>query len=348
MNTIPVGIVGASGYAGVELTRLVAAHPGLSLRLATSDRWVGEALERRVPGADPGLSLRYEAQTGVAEKARGCEVVFLATPAEVSLALAPALLAARCRVIDLSGAFRLPRADDYARWYGFMHTQPDLLAQAVYGLPELFREAIPGARLVANPGCYATAATLPLFPLLKAGLVDPGSLVINAASGVTGAGRKASEDYSFTEIDGDFRAYRVLRHQHTPEIAHHLSRAAGTSPSLVFTPHLLPVKRGILCTTFARLSPGAGAPQVSSALADAFGGAPFIALAASGDDVSLKAVVGTNRCQIGFAVEGDRLLLFSSLDNLVKGAAGQALQNLNLLLGLPETLGLAGPRGFHP
>ena len=348
MNVVPVGIVGASGYAGVELTRLVCAHPGLALHFATSDRWAGEPVERRVPGADPGALLWYSAPSEAVPLARGCEVVLLATPAEASLALAPLLLEAGLRVIDLSGAFRLPQADDYSSWYGFMHTAPGLLATAVYGLPELFRAQVPAARLVANPGCYPTAAILPLFPLLRAGLVDPGSLVINAASGVTGAGRKGNEDFSFAEIDGDFRAYRVLRHQHTPEIAQALSRAADPRPSLVFTPHLLPIKRGILCTTFARLAAGVGAAQVGAALSDAYRGEPFVSLAGTAEDVSLKQVVGTNRCQVGFAVDGDRLVLLSAIDNLVKGAAGQAVQNLNLMLGLPEPLGLEGPRGFHP
>lgn len=338
MNIVPVGIVGASGYTGVELTRRAAAHPGLALRFATSERWVGEPVHRRVPEVAAGPALRYSAQPEALALARGCEVVFLATPAEVSLALVPGLLEAGCRIIDLSGAFRLPRAEEYAHWYGFMHTQPELLREAVYGLPELFRETIASALLVANPGCYPTAAVLPLFPLLRARLVDPASLVINAASGVTGAGRKASEDFSFAEVDGDFRAYRVLRHQHTPEIAHILSRASGPTPSLVFTPHLLPIKRGILCTTFARLAPEVGAAQVGAALSDAYRGEPFVSLAASAEEVALKHVVGSNRCQLGFAVDGDRLILVSALDNLIKGAAGQAMQNLNLMLGLEEAL----------
>ncbi len=334
----------------MELTRILANHSHAELRFVTSDRWLGETVERRCGVVGDARRLTYISQTEALTVSRDCEVVFLATPAEVSLELAPKLLEAGTRVVDLSGAFRLRDGAVYPKWYGFTHSQTALLSSAVYGLPELFRSEVPKARLVANPGCYATSAALPLAPLIKAGLIDPASIVINAASGVTGAGRKATEDFSFTEIDGDFRAYRVLRHQHTPEIAQTLGWVSdsGSAPDLVFTPHLLPVKRGILCTTFARLSKGVDAAAVNAALADTYGREPFVPLAASADHVSLKAVVGTNRCQIGVSIDGDRIVLASAIDNLVKGAAGQAVQNFNLLLGCAETEGLSGLRGFHP
>lgn len=350
MREHTVGVVGASGYAGIEATRLLAHHPNAKLRVVTSDRWGGERVGKRTGLGGAAGDLVYAPQDRVEDVVAGCDAVLLATPAEVSLALAPKLLAAGMRVVDLSGAFRLKDVASYPKHYGFTHTAPALLESAVYGLPELSRARVPAAKLVANPGCYATAAALSLAPLL-AGLIDPESIVIDAASGVTGAGRKANEDFSFTEVDGDFRAYRVGRHQHSPEITQTLSLRAGVPVSLTFTPHLLPVKRGILSTAHARLSKGANGAAVSAAFEAAYGREPFVTLAASADEVSLKAVVGTNRCQIGFAIDGelpDRLTVVASIDNLVKGAAGQAIQNLNLMMGWEETSGLLAARAFHP
>lgn len=351
MHEGTVGIVGASGYAGIEATRLLAQHPHAKLRFVTSDRWGGERVEKRTGLGGAAGALVYSSQEEVASLAAGCDAVLLATPADVSLALAPKLLAAGARVIDLSGAFRLKEGAAYRKHYGFEHGAPELLAEAVYGLPEFFRASVPGARLVANPGCYPTAAALSLAPLLAAGVVDPASIVISAASGVTGAGRKANEDFSFTEVDGDFRAYRVGRHQHSPEITQTLSLRAGTAVAATFTPHLLPVKRGILSTGHARLLRGTDAAAVSAVFAKAYGSEPFVTLAGSADEVSLKSVVGTNRCQIGFAIDDalpDRLVVVAAIDNLVKGAAGQAVQNLNLLMGWAETSGLLTSRAFHP
>jgi N-acetyl-gamma-glutamyl-phosphate reductase len=284
----------------------------------------------------------------------GCGAVLLATPAEASLELAPKILGSGLKIIDLSGAFRLKDAAAYPAHYGFSHTHPDLLARAVYGLPELGnREEIKKAQLVANPGCYATASALALAPLLGKGLLVDEPLIINAASGVTGAGRKATEDFSFTEIDGDFRAYRVLRHQHTPEISQTCSRARGQAVTLTFVPHLLPFKRGILCTVYAHLAKGKDPAALPQAFRDACGGEPFLQVMESPDQVSIKGVVGTNRCQVGVAHDGSgadkgRVVVTSSIDNLVKGAAGQAVQNLNLMLGMEEGLGLEGLKGFHP
>jgi len=245
------------------------------------------------------------------------------------------------RVVDLSGAFRLRDAALYPKFYGFQHPRPDLLAEAFYGLPEL-HPAPRGTRLVANPGCYPTAAALPLVPLIEAGLLAPDPLIVDAASGVTGAGRKATEDYSFTEIDGDFRAYKVLRHQHQPEIAQTLGRP------LTFTPHLLPVKRGILATCYARLAAGKDPQSLRAALLHKYAEAPFVEVLDAPDQVSLKGVNGTNQCQIAVASEGGVVVAIAAIDNLVKGAAGQAVQNLNLISGWPQTAGLEALRGFHP
>lgn len=351
MRTVPVGIVGASGYTGLELSKLVAAHPHLELAFATSDRFVGEKVGQRVPLDGPVAALPYVSQDKALSLAENCPVVFLATPAEASMALAPLLLEKGVRVVDLSGAFRLKSPDAYPKHYGFAHQAPGWLEEAVYGLPEFFAEKVKTARLVANPGCYATAVTLSLLPLLKAGLLEPDSLVVNAASGVTGAGRKASEDYSFCEIDGDFRAYRVFNHQHTPEISQTLSHASGQKVPLTFTPHLLPTRRGILSTAFALLKKDVTATQVASAFQDAYAHAPYVTLAASAEAVALKRVLGTNRCEVGFAVDKDnprRLLVLAAIDNLLKGASGQAMQNLNLMLGFGETLGVSTLRGSFP
>ena len=349
MHATSVGIVGASGYSGIELCRLLAAHPGVSLRFATSDRWAGETVRQHTGIGGAVGALAYASPDRVEELAAGCEVVLLATPAEASLALTPELLKRAKRVIDLSGAFRLADASLYPTYYGVTHPAPSLLKDAVYALPELCgRERVQAARLVSNPGCYATAAALSVAPLLAAQVLISDSVVINAASGVTGAGRKAAEDYSFTEVMDDFRAYKVLRHQHSPEIDQTLTRVAGEPIRVAFSPHLLPIKRGILCTTFARTRPGVTSAKVASVLADAYGKEPFLTLLDSPDRVHLKAVVGTNRCLLAFAHEANRLVVVTAIDNLLKGAAGAAVQALNLMLGLEETTGLLSLTPHHP
>ncbi|NVB77706.1 MAG: N-acetyl-gamma-glutamyl-phosphate reductase [Kofleriaceae bacterium] len=338
-----IAVIGASGYTGLELTRLLAGHTGVALAVASSDRWVGESLAAR---AGVASDLRYASLEDALAQAASCDVVMLATPAEASYELVPKLRGV-AHVIDLSGAFRLRDAAHYARYYGFSHARPELLAEAVYGLPELFRARLANARLVANPGCYATAIQLALAPIL--GLVAPGRLIVDAMSGVTGAGRKASEEYSYAEIAGDLRAYRVLRHQHTPEISQGLAQLAARDVPVTFVPHLLPVNRGILATCHAQLAPGHSAADVAAAFEARYGAEPFVSLAPSADKVALHDVVGTNKCRIGWTTGDDgELVITSAIDNLVKGAAGQAVQNLNVLLGLPEQAGLAGLRSFHP
>jgi N-acetyl-gamma-glutamyl-phosphate reductase len=341
MQSVPVGIVGASGYSGLELSRILAFHPHAELKLLGSDKWAGETAARRAGLSGAAGKLKYAPQDKCAELARECAAVLLATPAEASLELAPRMLDAGVRVIDLSGAFRLRDPALYRKYYGFEHPRPDLLSEAFYGLPEV-RRAPRGTRLVANPGCYPTAAALALAPLLDARLLAPQMLIVDAASGVTGAGRKAAEDYSFAEVEGDYRAYKVLRHQHQPEIVQTLGRP------LTFTPHLLPLKRGILATCYARLSPGGDPDRLSAALLHKYAGEPFVDVLETPDQVTLKAVAGTNRCQVAAATDGDMVVAISAIDNLVKGAAGQAVQNLNLIMGWAETAGLDTLRGFHP
>jgi N-acetyl-gamma-glutamyl-phosphate reductase len=350
---VRVGIVGVSGYSGIELVRILSRHPHFRVVQATSDKWAGAKLGDRLalpaPAADVVCLSQAEGKKAFAESS----LVFLCTPAEVSCELAPLALAAGARVVDISGAFRLPAAD-YPRWYGFSHPDPGLLAQAVYSLPEATgtAERLPGARLVSNPGCYATAAALAVLPLLRAGLVDPGSIIIDAKSGTTGAGRRATEEYSFSEVDGDIRAYRILRHQHTPEIERILALGGAPGVRLVFTPHLLPVKRGILATAYGRLTAAAaGDPgaAVAGALAAFVEGKPFLRLA-DAEAVTLASTAGTNRVVLGGCADGERnvAIVCASLDNLVKGAAGQAVQNANLMFGLPESAGLADLLGHAP
>jgi N-acetyl-gamma-glutamyl-phosphate reductase len=353
MHKAAIGIIGASGYAGIEATRILSAHERVQLRLLTSDRWAGETVAGKLGLMGEAGRLTYAPLERSLELARECEAVLLATPAEYSLKAAPELLAAGVRVIDLSGAFRLRDTAAYERFYGFSHHAPELLKLTPYGIPELFREGIPGAKLVANPGCYATVAALAVAPLLRAGLLDDSSVIIDAASGTTGAGRKGSEELSFSEVDEDFRAYRVLKHQHLPEIAQTLVRSAQREVPLTFTPHLLPVKRGILATAYARLRPGATAAEAKAALVNTYASAPFITVVNSPDDVNLKAVVGTNRCVMALGVDATgfdpgRVVVTAAIDNLVKGAAGQAVQNLNLVMGWEETMGLATLRAFYP
>jgi N-acetyl-gamma-glutamyl-phosphate reductase len=346
MSRLRVGVVGATGYSGAIAARLVAAHPAFELAFCTSDKLSGERVEPqlRVPVAD---GLRYVPNGEAEARARDCDAVLLATAAEVSAKLLPPLVEHGVSVIDLSGAFRLAGAEDYARWYGFSHPRPDLLARAHYGLPELVG-APPKGAFVANPGCYPTATLLALAPLVREGLVEPTGIVVDAKSGVTGAGRQAKEEYSFGEVDEDLRAYKLLSHQHTPEIERVLSRVSGHGPSkLTFTAHLLPVKRGLLATCYARPRAGASAKAVSECLADAYRGAPFVHAVAP-HEVTLKAVAGTNHAVVGATADADVVIAIGAIDNLLKGASGQAVQNLNLLAGLDEATGLSHLHRVHP
>ncbi|HVV51965.1 MAG TPA: N-acetyl-gamma-glutamyl-phosphate reductase [Polyangia bacterium] len=340
-STVRAGVVGVSGYSGMELGRLLAGHPRFALALAVSDKWAGDLLGDRLPFAGPSASLRIRPQAEAAAAMAGLDVVFLCTPAEASLELAAQALEAGVRVVDLSGAFRLA-ADEYPRWYGFAHPRPDLLKLACYAMPEA---AVAGelrqARLVSNPGCYATASTLATLALLRGGVIAKEGIVIDAKSGMTGAGRKATEELSFSELDGDFRAYKVLKHQHTPEIERTLALAGAGALRVTFTPYYLPVRRGILATVYGRLLPGKTGADAAAAIKAFVADRPFLR-ATRPEAVRLHAVVGTNRVLMAADADPDRgvAIGFAAIDNLVKGAAGQALQNANLMFGLAETAGL--------
>jgi N-acetyl-gamma-glutamyl-phosphate reductase len=350
MSTLRVGVVGASGYSGAVATRIIATHPRLALAFATSDRHVGEAVGARLGAALPA-DVRFVANALAESQLASCDAVLLATSAEVSARLAPVFADAGKQVVDLSGAFRLD-APGIARWYGFEHPAPAWLERAHYGLPELFGApplaslAGGAGALVANPGCYPTATLLALAPLLRAGLVEPAGIIVDAKSGVTGAGRKAGEEYSFVEVEGDVRAYKILAHQHTPEIARALSRYTP-GVRLTFTAHLLPVARGLLATCYARPRAGTTRQRVAECLADAYGRSAFVRAVAP-DEVMLKRVVGTNLALVGATADDDVVVAIGAIDNLLKGAAGQAVQNLNAMNGWDDALGLEGLQRVAP
>lgn len=340
MSGLRIGIVGASGYSGAVAARLVAAHPDLTLTFVTSDKLAG-CDARKALGPLAG-DLEFSPNNAAQSLAADCDAIFLATPAEVSADLSARILSSTGgpRIIDLSGAFRLESAADYPPHYGFVHPSGEWLASAWYGLPELFGPPPADTRLISNPGCYPTATLLALAPLVRAGLVESGGLIVDAKSGVTGAGVQTKQEYSFVEIDEDVRAYKLLAHQHTPEIARHLGRAASiAAPRLTFTPHLVPLRRGLLATCYARPRPGTTAALVHECLADTYAGAAFVDVCVPGE-VTMKSVAGTNRARVGATANDDVVVAVGVIDNLLKGAAGQAIQNLNLLFGLGETAGL--------
>ena len=350
LKSARVGLWGASGYSGAQALELFANHPSVSLVLATSDKWAGRAVTQEFGASAAWASeLRFtpNAEGVAAVRAAGVEIAILATPAEVSAELAPALLALGIRVIDVSGAHRLRHASARAEHYKLGRMSDEVSAAVVYGIPEVAREAIATARLVANPGCYATAMNLALMPLARAGLVS-GMVVVSACSGATGAGRQSKEDYSFCEVADDVRAYRVLSHQHTPEVAQCLGDLGAAPVDLVFTPHLLPVRRGILATTTLQLARDMSSAEAHALYTHAYASSAFVRVLADANAVSLKGVVGTNYGDVGVSVRGRTVVVTSAIDNLIKGAAGQAVQNMNLMCGFAEGMGLAGLRRHRP
>ena len=334
--TYRVGIVGFRGYSGMELVRILRTHPHAEPVLmehrseaSTEVQPLGWRGPARIPA------------TPEAAREAGLEVVFLATPADVSMELAPGFLAAGIRVVDLSGAFRLKTVERYERWYREQHTQPALLEEAVYGLPEFYRDRIRTARLVANPGCYPTAANLALRPLVQAGLIDrTHGIVCDAKSGVSGAGRKPSLRTHFCEVTENFSAYSVLGHRHVPEV---LMNSGLEEREFSFTAHLIPIHRGILETIYFRAVEGAAEQTLLAAWQTAYANEPFVRLYPPGAMPDLRPVQHTNLCLLGVRADAAtrRAVVVVCIDNLGKGAAGQAVQNMNLMLGLPEAEGLS-------
>ncbi|MDA8064061.1 MAG: N-acetyl-gamma-glutamyl-phosphate reductase [Thermaerobacter sp.] len=340
-----VAVVGATGYAGGELLRILHGHPGLRLVAAASRSAAGQRLDRVWPHLASDLVLEEPVPEALAARAR---TVFLALPPGLAMEQAPRLLAAGARVVDLGADFRLRAAKEYREWYGREHASPELLAQAVYALPELARPTLPGARLLACPGCYPTAVLLAAAPLLARGLADPDSLVADAKSGVSGAGRAATREVHFCEVDAGVRAYAVAgRHRHIPEMEQQLAIFAGRPVRLSFTPHLVPMSRGILATLYAALTGPSDTERLTGVYRDFYRDAPFVRVR---DDLpATKEVAGTNRCDLAPRVDPrtGRAVVVACIDNLGKGAAGQAVQALNLALGLPETAGLS-LSGLYP
>ncbi|MEM9661712.1 MAG: N-acetyl-gamma-glutamyl-phosphate reductase [Planctomycetota bacterium] len=337
--SVPVAIVGVGGYAGQQLYRCIAAHPMLSIAgVFGSESTSGRALGTIAPSLRDADLIVAET-TAEALASSGAEAVFLATPHEASVGIADSALRGGLRVIDLSAAFRLANPEDYPKFYGFEHARPDLLHVAVYGLPELDRERLRSAELIAAPGCYPTSAILPLAPLIAKGTIDRSrDIVIDSTSGVSGAGRKASERTSFCEVSQS--PYGVFSHRHQPEIDLYCGAAT------VFTPHLGPYERGICSTIHATLVDGASEATVRDILHDQYAAEPFVRLLPSGEWPSVGAVARTNFIDIAVAVRGRHLIAVSCLDNLMKGAAGQALQAFNASMGWDERLGLVpGPVG---
>ena len=335
---IKVGIVGGTGYTGVELLRLLAQHPKAKLRAITSRKDAGTRV------ADMFPSLRGACDLAFADPADAnlgaCDVVFFATPHGVAMAQARELTAKGTKIIDLAADFRLKDPAVFEKWYGMPHTCPDLLAESVYGLPEMHREAIRGARIVGNPGCYPTAVQLGFLPLLEAGLVDAAHLIADCKSGVSGAGRKAEVGLLLAEAADNFKAYSVKGHRHHPEIVQGLQAVSRQPVQLIFTPHLTPMIRGIHATLYARLNdPSVDLQRLYEAR---FAGEPFVDVMPPGSMPDTRSVRASNVCRIAVhrPQGGDTALILAVEDNLVKGAAGQAVQNMNLMCGLVETTGL--------
>lgn len=333
---ISVGIIGASGFTGAELLRICASHPHFEVKYATGDSQAGTLARSLYPSlAATYPNLVFE-EFELA-KALACDVVFLGLPHEASLELVPQLVNKVQLVVDLSAAFRLTDVSQYPKWYGFTHTHPDLVASAVYGLPELNREALKTAKLIATPGCYVTAASFALAPLVKAGAIDSQGIIVDAASGVSGAGRAAKHSNSFNTVDEDFTAYGLLDHRHTPEIEQ------VTGAQILFTPHLAPMNRGILATCYAR--PAAGTTPTTASLlailARAYAKEPLIVVGQNSP--STKATLGTNVTHITarYDERTGYVMVLSALDNLAKGASGGAVQAANVALGLNELDGLS-------
>ena len=338
---VRVGIIGASGYTGAELLRLCAQHPEVEVVCATGDSQAGTLASVLYPSlAAVYPNLVFEEFS--ADRFAGLDAVFLGVPHEAALEIAPQLVGKVGVVIDLSAAYRLKDSSLYPTWYGFEHTQPELLAQAVYGLPELYRSQLVGAKLIATPGCYVTAASLALTPLVRSGIVNPMGVIVDAASGVSGAGRALKHSSMFSTIDEDFTAYGLLDHRHTPEIEQ------VTGAQVLFTPHLAPMNRGILATCYAR--PQGDAPTTASllaAIATFYKNEQYIVVRPSSP--STKATLGSNSVHITarFDERTGYVMVIAALDNLAKGASGGAVQSMNVALGLPESSGLSNV-GMYP
>lgn len=342
-SPIRVGIVGGTGYTGAELLRLLAAHPQVEVAAITSRSEEGRSVCELYPSLRGVLELKFT--TPDVERLAECDVVFFATPHNVAMRMMPELMAKDVKVVDLSADFRIRDAELWSQWYGEPHAAPELIKEAVYGLPEFNREKIRSAKLIACPGCYPTSVQLGLMPLLENGWIDASDIIANCASGVSGAGRQAKVAMLMSEVSDSFKAYAASGHRHMPEIRQGLSDMAGSDVGLVFVPHLLPMIRGIHATLYSM--PNDTMPsleKVQAAFEERYQLEPFVDVMPLGSHPETRFVKGANVCRIALhqPKDSDRLVVLSVIDNLTKGAAGQAIQNMNIICGLDESAGLTG------
>ncbi len=338
---LKVFICGGSGYTGGELLRILAGHKYIEVVGVTSERSAGKKVNELFPAFFIYKDLKFES-LDIEKIKNKADIYFLALPHGKSQEIVFKLLQNNKKIIDLSADFRLKDASQYEAWYKTQHLFPEIIKEAVYGLPELYKEQIKSARLVANPGCYPTSIILPLYPFIKEDIIDPETIVADSKSGVSGAGRKAEINLSYCEVNEDFRAYNVAKHRHTPEIEQELSRVAGNPLKIDFITHLLPLNRGILSTIYTKLKKMIKTEEAIEILKRFYENEPFIKILQEGNFPNIKDVKGTNYCFIGAQVNQrtSRLILISTIDNLVKGASGQAVQNMNIIAGFEETEGL--------
>ena len=345
---IKAGIIGANGYAGAELMRLIAGHPEVEAVGCVSRSCAGEEYRDEYGsfGEIVDISFIDREMAALADEA---DVIFTATPQGFCAGAVNEEILSKAKVIDLSADFRIKDPARYEEWYGIHHPSPELIERAVYGLPEIMRDEIKGASLIANPGCFPTCSILTIWPLMKAGLINPDTVVIDAKSGTSGAGRGAKIPNLFCEVNETVRPYGVTVHRHTPEIEDQLALAAGHAVNVLFTPHLIPMNRGILVTAYASLKDGADAGKCAAAYEEMYKDEKFVRYLGTGRLPETRWVRGSNYCDVTFRVDErtGRVIMMGAIDNLVKGAAGQALQNMNIIFGLPESMGLeAVPMAF--
>ena len=339
-SKIKVGIVGGTGYTGVELLRLLVFHPQVQVLIITSRAQAGKSVADLFPNLRGHFDLTFTEPT--LENLAQCEVVFFATPNGTAMQSVPELLSAGIKVIDLAADFRLKDVAVWQKWYGMAHVCPQLLEEAVYGLPEINRAKIAKARLVANPGCYPTAVQLGFLPLLEAGVIDAQNLIADAKSGVSGAGRKANVAMLMGEVGESFKAYNVSGHRHWPEICQGLNAISAKPVGLTFVPHLVPMIRGIEATLYAKVLHDISLDEIQTLFSQRYQAEPYVDVLPPKSHPETRSVRGVNMCQLAVhrPQDGSNLVVLSVIDNLVKGAAGQAIQNMNIMYNLPETMGL--------
>jgi len=342
-----IGIAGASGYTGIELLRLLINHPEAEIVFLTSETYQGQPISEVFPSLGGFANIKLSSLEFVSGD--DCDIIFLALPHTTSMEKVPSFLNKNARVIDLSANYRLKDPAVFEEWYAVPHQQPELLKEAVYGLPEIHRKAIMSARLIANPGCYPTSITLALAPLIKEDWVDLSYIIADSKSGVSGAGRKTSLNTQFSETNEGVSAYKIAAHRHTPEIEQELSALANTDVRVSFSPHLMPMTRGMLSTVYINLKQDMSVEDLVQHFKNFYKEEPFVRILPAGKYANTHFTVASNFCDIGVQVDGRnrRAIITSAIDNLIKGASGQAIQNMNLMLGISETSGLNFP-GIFP